>query len=83
MLCYDATVESKRAAADTDRAAAHSPQQSSQLSEVQPLTIMSIHHRPFANISLVLREKLMTPRTSYVSHIELCLSERELYYRGE
>lgn len=39
------SAKNKPAAADTDRAAAHSPQASSQLSEVQPLTIMSIHHR--------------------------------------
>lgn len=66
MLCYSTSVKSKLAAADTDRAAAHS-QQSSQLSQVQPLIIMSIHHRPFTTVLYC---------TSYVSHIELCLSKQ-------
>lgn len=58
--------KNKPAAADTDRAAAHSPQASSQLSEVQPLTIMSIHHTSLITICLILREKPMTLYTSYV-----------------
>lgn len=34
-----------------DRGAAHLPQPSSQVSEVQPFTIMSMHHNPFTTIS--------------------------------
>lgn len=48
MRCYNAAVESGAAAAATDRAAA----QSSQLSEVPPLAVPSVHHRPRTIVSL-------------------------------